>query len=1250
MRRAGLPFLFFALTALARGQSALDGFDPNANDTVRVVVVQPDGKILLGGHFTTLSPNGGAPVTRNHIARLNADGTLDTAFNPNANSTVFSIAVQPDGKILAGGIFTSIGGQSRNFVARLDATTGLADSFDPNADSAVLSIVVQGDGKILTGGWFTHIGGGARNYIARLDATTGLADSFDPHVDTNDVFNGVLAIAVQTDGKILAGGRFTNIGGQPRNNIARLEAATGLADSFNPNSNNGVGAIALQPDGKILAGGNFTSIGGQPRNNMARLDAVTGLADSFNPNSNDIVHSIAVQADGKILAAGQFTSIGGQTRHYIARLDTATGSADSFDPNASIWVESIAVQADGKILVGGDFNGPHGIGGQPRNAIARLETDGRVDQTVSFMTGDAPFDFLLATAVQADGKILLGGRFSDVRGVPRNKIARLNVDGTLDTTFDPNANGNVDAIAVQADGKILVGGQFTSIGGQPRGYLARLDATTGLADSFDPAPNNGVVTIVIQADGRILAGGGFTTIGGQVRNRIARLDGTNGLVDSFNPNANDIVYSIAPQADGRILAGGQFTSIGGQVRNRIARLDDSTGLADSFNPNADNIVLPIVVQADGKILVGGVFSNIGGQMRRYLARLDATTGLADSFDPAPFNVGAVGIRAIALQTDGKILVGGDFASIGGQTRNNIARLDAVTGLADAFDPNPDSHIHSIAVQADGKVLAGGSFSSIGGQTSNIFARLTNDTSALQDLIVTQTGITWARGGASPNLVRVAFEYSNDNANYSPLGDATLTGSGWVLTGLNLPIGQNFYVRARGYYPSAYVSGSGSITESVRNAFLAGPVATPTPTASPMPTPAATATPTASPTPTPAATATPTPSPTPTPTPAASPTPTPTPIASPTPTPVASPTPTPVASPTPTPVESPTPTPVASPTATPAASVTPTPVASATPTPVVSATPTPTTTPTPVASPTATPAATATPTPALTATPTPVASPTSTPTASPSPTISPTPTPTVAPGSLGNISTRLRVETGSNVLIGGFIITGTQPKKIILRAIGPSLPLAGALADPVLELRDSSGALIQSNDNWRSDQEAEIIATTIPPSDDLESAIVATLPANNSAYTAIVRGVNNTTGIGVVEAYDLNQAVDSKLSNISTRGLVQTGDNVMIGGLILLGQDPLRVIVRAIGPSLPVPGALGDPMLELRDGNGGLIRSNDNWRSDQEAEIIATTIPPANDLESAIVETLPGNGAAYTAIVRGASNATGVALVEVYALN
>ena len=263
----------------------------------------------------------------------------------------------------------------------------------------------------------------------------------------------------------------------------------------------------------------------------------------------------------------------------------------------------------------------------------------------------------------------------------------------------------------------------------------------------------------------------------------------------------------------------------------------------------------------------------------------------------------------------------------------------------------------------------------------------------------------------------------------------------------------------------------------------------------------------------------------------------------------------------------------------------------------------------------------------------------------------------APGTLGNISTRLAVQTGDNVLIGGFIVTGTQPKRVIVRALGPSLsvggvPIPGRLGDTTLELKGPSGT-IALNDNWRTTQEAEIIASTVPPPNDLESAIVATLPANTTAYTAIVRGAGNTSGVGSVEVYDLDRTVDSQLANISTRGLVQTGDNVMIGGLIVVGPGSRRVIVRAIGPSLnvngvPLAGRLLDTTLEIANQNGSTLAMNDDWRSTQEAEIIATTVPPPDNLESAIVATLPA--APYTAIVRGKNSTTGIALVEAFALS
>lgn len=260
---------------------------------------------------------------------------------------------------------------------------------------------------------------------------------------------------------------------------------------------------------------------------------------------------------------------------------------------------------------------------------------------------------------------------------------------------------------------------------------------------------------------------------------------------------------------------------------------------------------------------------------------------------------------------------------------------------------------------------------------------------------------------------------------------------------------------------------------------------------------------------------------------------------------------------------------------------------------------------------------------------------------------------VEPGPLLNISTRGFVGKDNDVLIGGFIVQGTGSKKVIIRALGPSvIPtcftcIPSSLQDPVLELHDSKGT-VTFNDNWKDSQQEAISATGIPPSDDRESAIVAILEPGE--YTAVMRASISSfykTGIGLIEVYDLDQGASARLANISTRGLVQTGDNVMIGGFIIGGSQPATVVVRALGPSVPIPSTLMDPVLELHDENGNVF-SNDNWRSDQKAEIIATTLQPARDEESTIVAALaPGS---YTAIVRGVNASTGVALVEVYKLN
>jgi len=352
-----------------------------------------------------------------------------------------------------------------------------------------------------------------------------------------------------------------------------------------------------------------------------------------------------------------------------------------------------------------------------------------------------------------------------------------------------------------------------------------------------------------------------------------------------------------------------------------------------------------------------------------------------------------------------------------------------------------------------------------------------------------------------------------------------------------------------------------------------------------------------------------------------------------------------------------------------------PAGTATPssTPTATATATPTATATATVAPTPTPSPTATATAVATATSTPTATPTAT--AAATPTVAPTPTPAVTPtpsptpaAQARNLSTRMRVQTGDNVGIGGFIVTGVLPpavididaegfigpKHVLIRAVGPSLAQFGVpnvLADPVLELHGPGAFVTIADDNWRDDpvQEAAILATGIAPTNNLESAIDATL--NPGAYTAIVRGKNNTSGIALVEVYDLSQADFAKLANISTRASVESGDNIVIAGFILGGNSGAdRIVVRGIGPSLTpvgVSNALSDPTLELRDGNGALVGSNNDWQDNpaQAAELTAAGLAPANNLESGIAATLPPG--LYTVLLAGRNNGMGVGLVEVY---
>ena len=373
-----------------------------------------------------------------------------------------------------------------------------------------------------------------------------------------------------------------------------------------------------------------------------------------------------------------------------------------------------------------------------------------------------PGSYVSVMAVQPDGKTILGGGFTSVLGVARNRIARLNADGTLDAGFDPNADYDVYSVAVQADGKILLGGRFDTVGGTARSRIAR-----------------------VNADGTLDAG--------------------------FNPNAGSIVYSVALQADGKILLGGFFSTVGGAAHIGIARVNADGTLDMGFNPNADGSVNSVAVQADGKILLGGGFTTVGGTARNYLARVNADGTLDAGFDPNASGP----VYSVAVQADGKILLGGNFTTVGGTARNNLARVNADGTLDAGFDPNANSVVLSVAVQADGKILLGGGFSTVGGTARNLFARLIND-SATQTLTApSSTQALWTRGGAGPELWRVTFEQSTDGGTtYTALGAGTRVGTtaNWQLSGLSLS--GNGLLRARGWTAGGIRSGSSGLIEQV----------------------------------------------------------------------------------------------------------------------------------------------------------------------------------------------------------------------------------------------------------------------------------------------------------------------------------------------------------------------------------------------------------------------------------------------------
>lgn len=674
-------------------------------------------------------------------AQVLTPGRADTAFNmgrsqaflnnpsnpapgEGPNRSIRALAIQANGKVLIGGEFTQFNGLPRNRIARLNVDGSVDTSFNTQGtgfSNDVSRIVVQPDDKLVVAGLFGSYNGVSRPRLARLHQNGQLDTSFNVGTGVSGLIE---AVALLADGKILIAGSFTAYNGIVRNRIARLHANGSLDTTFNPGlgTNNWVRGIAVQPDGKLVIAGDFSSYGGVIRNGIARIHANGSLDTTFDAGlgSTQSVHAIALTADGKMFVGGFFQNFAGRPCRGLVRLnadgrlDTTVSQAMGVNGTARM----ITVLPDGRLLVSGSISEANG---RPRIVVARLFSDGNLDTT--YNEGNGTFNDAVGHVLQADGKLVIAGGFSSIQGFTRIAVTRLNLNGTLDINYNTivGIRGNIFNMATLPDGRIYVVGNFSQYDDVSRNRIARLHPDGRLDTSFNPGlgANNAIFSITIQPDGKLMIAGIFSNYDGISSNNVARLHPDGRLDTSFSAGSgtNSFVIKTLVQSDGKVLILGLFGVYNGVVREYIARLHPNGSLDTSFLPGTFSAgwstsvwMHDMALQPDGKILVGGVFSSFNGIPRNNVLRLNADGSLDSSFNSS---TGAGGrVQTIALLPDGKLYVGGDFLSYGSAFRNRIARVNANGSLDASFNPPGgfNNQVSSIAVQADSLLLVGGEFS------------------------------------------------------------------------------------------------------------------------------------------------------------------------------------------------------------------------------------------------------------------------------------------------------------------------------------------------------------------------------------------------------------------------------------------------------------------------------------------------------------------------------------------------------------
>lgn len=759
------------------------------NGPVYCGAIQTDGKILIGGGFTIA--NG---VTRNRMARLNADGTLDRSFDPGAgaNSDVYSILLRPNDDILVGGIFSVFAGQpSSAYLVRLFSDGTVDSTFTGEPNSTVVSLAADNTGRIFLGGDFTRVNGIPRFRIARISAEGAVDETFDSGAGANSTVRSLVPLA---GGTVIVAGNFNIFNGVPQVGIARLVPDGTLDTTFASSVNGVVHRAVVQSDGRVIIGGSFTDIAGQSRNRLARLRADGSLDPSFDigTGANDIIYALALQSDQNLIIGGAFTTYGAFAHPGLARIvaaDIAPGGVIEFvalgysvseaAPNVPIQVRrtgdttrSVTVNygATSGTANAGDYTPPagkltFGVGETAKffTVTIRPDTVPEDDETVllslSAPTGGAALgaqanailtimnedtsaeagavDGLFTSGfdqeaysltVLSDDSILVTGNFARVGDANRVRISRLSVDGPVDPSFNPAAwtDGPIYTAVIQKDGRILIGGEFNTVNGQPRTRIARLFEDGTLDPSFNAGagPNSSVYTIWVSPLDDIVVGGAFPGFAGDAqRGYLVRLFSDGSVDQSFEPRVNNNVYKIAPLTNKKLMICGDFTRVSDLNRIRVARLFEDGEVDPDFDSGAgpNTTVQTILPLANGSALIGGNFTHVNGLARGYICRLLAD-GSPDPLFPGQFNNY---VRRIVPQFDGKFIVSGGFTANGSEPANRLARLLPDGALDVSFDMSKGANdaVHEAALQLDGSIIAVGRFTQFNGFNKQRIVRL-----------------------------------------------------------------------------------------------------------------------------------------------------------------------------------------------------------------------------------------------------------------------------------------------------------------------------------------------------------------------------------------------------------------------------------------------------------------------------------------------------------------------------------------------